>query len=160
MNVIRCTVIDREGAVSFIARCEALAAITASCVKGPKSLARLLDFAEQYYTGLSYYVQSGLAVFDEHNLNGNHEAIHLALQCLPSCEHPVFRVVDDVTREASLSPANAGAVLFNLIDKRIVQIQNSYSEITRGGHGRIFDGKSFTDTIFVYRLPSNWSLVP
>ena len=61
---------------------------------------------------------------------------------------------------ASLRPVKAGAVIFNLKAKRIVQMVNSYREITRTGRGRIFDGSEHTGAFFSYRLPEEWALVP
>ena len=94
------------------------------------------------------------------NVPGHYEAVHQALEFCAPHEQPPFRVVDDATREASLQPVKAGAVLFNLVRKRIVQIQNSYREITRTGRGRVFDGQHLTRQVFSYRLPSEWQLVP
>lgn len=160
MNVIRCTVIDREGAVSFVAHGDALAALTAACAASPTGLEELLELSEPYYRGLKGYVEDGLAVFDEWNTPGRYESIHEALRRSPPHRRPVFRVVDNFTREVSLRPVKAGAVIFNLRDKRIVQIMNSYREIRRSGHAHIFDGSGYTDSVFSYRLPREWSLVP
>lgn len=160
MNVLRCTVIDKSGAVSFIVHVDALPALVAACTANPKDLAGLLALAEPHYRGLSDYVFSGLAVFDEHNTPGHYERIHKALTTLPRHQQPVFRVVDDLTREASLRPVKAGAVIFNLPAKRIVQIANSSQEIRRRGRARVFDGRRHTDTTFTYHLPDEWALVP
>lgn len=160
MNVLRCTVVDEGGAVSFITHGDALAALVAACASNPDTLQELLERAEPYYRNLSEYVFSGLAVFDEHNTEGHYQAVHKALTTLPRHRQPVFRVVDDLTREASLRPVKAGAVIFNLRAKRIVQLVNSYREIRRIGHGRIFDGRSHTSAVFSYRLPQEWALVP
>lgn len=160
MNVIRCTVIDSRGAVSFITHGDALPALVAACAANPSSLQELLGEAEPLYRNLKDYVLSGLAVFDEENVEGHYEAVHRALSQLPSYRQPVFRVVDDLTREASLRPVKAGAVIFNLRAKRIVQIVNSYREIRRSGSGRVFDGTSHTDRVYRYRLPEEWDLVP
>jgi len=160
VNVLRCTIIDDNGAVSFVAHGDALPALVAGCASNPTSIEQLLERADPYYANLSEYVHSGLAVFDEHNTEGHYEAIHKALTTLPRYKQPVFRVVDDLTREASLRPVKAGAVIFNLRAKRIVQLVNSYREIRRTGHGRIFDGRSHTGAVFSYRLPAEWALVP
>jgi len=160
MNVLRCSVVDQRGAVSFLVHGDALAALVAACTSSPATLDELLEQAEPYYRNLSQYVLSGLAVFDEHNTEGHYEAIHKALTTLPRHRQPVFRVVDDLTREASLRPVKAGAVIFNLRAKRIIQLVNSYREIRRVGHGRVFDGCRHTDAIFRYRLPEEWALVP
>jgi hypothetical protein len=160
MNLIRCTVIDRQGAVSFVAHGDVLPALVAACAIQPAGLYDLLAAAEPYYAGLREYVDSGLAVFDELNLRGRYGAIHAQLRGTPSHRQPVFRVVDSVTREASLRPVTTGAVIFNLAAKRIVQIMNSYREIRRSGRARIFDGSGHTGKVFSYRLPREWALVP
>jgi hypothetical protein len=53
-----------------------------------------------------------------------------------------------------------GLVVFNLKERRIIQIQNNYSNLERRDRGRIrVDGRP-TDTLFQYELPVEWSLVP
>ncbi|MBI2952872.1 MAG: hypothetical protein HYY30_01045 [Chloroflexi bacterium] len=157
---MRYTIVETTGAVSFIADCHALSALVAACAEGADSLEDLLDYAERYDKRLKQYVTSGLAVFDEHNANGNYTAIHQAIEfCLPH-EVPVFRIVDDKTRQASLQSVKAGAIIFNLHDRRIVQIQNTYSEIQRKGKVRIHDGNRLTSKVYPYELPAEWSVVP
>ena len=160
MNVIRCTVVDGQGAVCFIVHADALPALTASCSASPSSLEELLEGAEPYYHHLGEQVRNGLAIFEEHNAKGNYQAIHRALKFCAPHEQPVFRVVDDLTREASLRPVKAGAVVFNLRAKRIIQIVNTYQEIRRTGHAHVFDGSGLTDSVYSYRLPKDWALVP
>lgn len=160
MNVIRCTVVDVRGAVSFIVHADALAALTAACSANPSSLEELLAGAEPYYRNLGEQVLNGLAIFEEHNAKGNYQVIHRALRLSAPHEQPVFRVVDGLTREASLRPVKAGAVVFNLRAKRIIQIVNTYQEIRRTGHARVFDGSGLTDSVYSYRLPKDWALVP
>jgi hypothetical protein len=160
VNVIRCTVVDERGAVSFIVHADALSALAAACSANPASLEELLEGAEPYYHHLGEQVLNGLAIFEERNTQGNYQAIHQALQFSPPHEQPVFRVVDDLTREISLRPVKAGAVIFNLRAKRIVQIINTYQEIRRTGQARVFDGAGLTDTVYSYRLPKDWALVP
>jgi hypothetical protein len=160
MNLIRCTIVDRRGAVSFVAHCDVLSALVAACADSPPCLEELLQLSEPYYGNLREYVEAGLAVFDERNVRGRYDAIHKALRSTPPHEQPVFRVVDSITREASLRPVKAGAIIFNLKAKRIVQLMNSYREIHRSGRGRIFDGSGYTETVFSYRLPREWALVP
>lgn len=160
MNVIRCTVVDGRGAVSFVAHGDALAALTAACATNPSSLEELLERAEPYYHNLKEQVLNGLAIFEERNVEGKYQAIHAALEFCAPHQHPVFRVVDDVTRETSLRPVKAGAVIFNLRAKRIVQIINSYREIRRTGRAQVFDGSNLTGSVYSYRLPKEWALVP
>ncbi|MHB8514979.1 MAG: hypothetical protein ACYC9X_03645 [Dehalococcoidia bacterium] len=160
MNLMRMTMIDRAGGVSFVAHGEALPALLKACATNPPGLDELLERAEPYYRGLRERVANGLVMFDERNAGGNYDAIHLALEHAWPEESPLFRVVDEVTREASLRPVKAGAVVINLVDRRIIQLQNGYREITRTGRGRVFDGERMTSSTFTYRLPSAWALVP
>lgn len=160
MNIMRYTVVDPEGAVSFILHGDALPAFLASCSANPPTLRALLEGAERYYCDITDYVLNRLAVFDEHNTPENPASIRRAFEFLKSHDLPVFRVIDERTREESLRPVKAGAIIFNLIDRRIIQIQNTYCAIHRNGRGRVFDGQRLTNRTFVYRLPRQWSLVP
>ena len=160
MNVLRCTIIDARGGVSFVADGGVLPALVKACAAGPGTVEQLLDDTVSHYVGLREQVLNGLAVFDERNVEGRYESIHEALDFCAPHEQPVFRIVDDRTREASLRPVKAGAVVFNLRDRRIIQIQNTYREIKRRGAGRVFDGTRMTDQVFSFKLPREWVLVP
>ena len=160
MNLMRYTIIDNHGGVSFVAHGDAAAALVAACSKNPRTLGELLQKTEAYYRSLKEYVLNGLAVFDEHNGPVHYLAIHAALSLCAPHELPVFRVVDDLTREASLRAAKAGVIIFNLEARRIVQVMNSYREITREGKGRFYDGQRLTGHFYEYRLAADWSLVP
>jgi hypothetical protein len=160
MNIMRFTVVDRSGAVSFVAPCNVMKALVGGCCAGPADIYELLIQTEKYEEKVSAHVLNGLAVFDEWNSPGRYTAIHTALEHLKPHETPVFRVVDDVTRQASLEPVKAGLIIFNLNERRIIQVQNSYSEIRRQDRGRVHDGGKPTGKMFQYRLPSAWALVP
>jgi hypothetical protein len=133
MNVMRYTVIDGRGVASFVGPCEALRGLLVGCISGASSLDDLLLAAERGGSKIHDPVTSGLAVFDEHNAYGNFAAIHSALDHLRPHELPPFRVVDDRTRQASLQPVKAGAIIFNLPKRRIVQIQNTFADVQRMG---------------------------
>jgi hypothetical protein len=160
MNLMRLTLIDDAGALSFVAHGEALPAVLKACAGGARSIDELLERVEPLYHGLRERVHNGLAMFDERNAPGRYAAIHAALELADPVESPLFRVVDDVTREASLRPVKAGAIVVNLRDQRIIQLQNAYQEIRRTGRGRVFDGERMTGAVFTYRLPKHWALVP
>jgi hypothetical protein len=160
MNLLRMTIIDAAGGVSFVAHGEALPALLRACSTNPAGIDELLDRAEPFYAGLREHVTNGLAMFDERNTPAHYEAIHSALAQARPDESPLFRIVDEVTREASLRPVKAGAVVFNLIDRRIITLQNGYQAITRTGRGQIWDGERMTGSTFIYRLPKAWALVP
>ncbi len=160
MNLLRCTVIGRSGGVSFIAHGDALPALVNACGFYPQTVEDLLDLTAPFYASLREYVLNGLAVFDEHNASHAYDEIHEALRTAQKYEQPVFRIVDEDTREASLRPVGAGAMLFNLPERRVVQLVNTYREVKREGRSRVFDGSNWTGETFRYRLPRDWALVP
>jgi len=161
-DVMRFTVLDERGTVSFISPCRTLDALVAACAAGPTSLAALLEDASRYEPELRDKVLSGLAVFDEHNTRENPASIHAALDLLKPADLPVFRVLDERTRQASLQPARAGVIIFNLADKRIVQIHNTYHEIQREGRIRVArpESEGRRGQVHRYQLPVEWTLVP
>src|SRR5436309_15495714 len=68
MAVMRYTLIDKSGTISFIAPPNTLKALVAACSRkpAPEDLIALLEAASKYDSGLQEYVLNGLAVFDEH----------------------------------------------------------------------------------------------
>ena len=160
MDVMRFTIVDPRGTVSFIAHTSAAVALTAACAQDPATLSDLLSASRKYDRGLHDLVANGLAVFDEHNLPGDVRAIHAQLTQLPPRDVPVFRVLDDLTREASLRPVRAGAILFNLVGKRIVQIVNTDETLARAGEVNYHNGNFLSRRVFDYELPPHWSIVP
>lgn len=164
MYVMRFTIVDNNGTVSFVAPCNVLKALVAACSKFPADLESLLAASTRYDTDLQDNVLNGLAVFDEHNAEGGYEQIHSAIDYADE-QHthhtiPAFRVVDETTREASLRPVKAGLVLFNLKDRRIIQVQNTYDNVRRRDRGRIHRNGEPTDRLYHYSLPSDWQIVP
>jgi hypothetical protein len=155
---MRYTVVDERGAVSFVARCESLVHLVAACAANPHTLEELLHLAGRYDPELEEYVASGLAVFDEHNVDGHNESIRSALRYLQPHELPVFRVVDDETREASLQRVKAGILIFNLKARRIVQVLNAYQEVQRKGRVIVTEGRE--KRVYRYELPKAWAIVP
>jgi hypothetical protein len=158
--MMRFTVIDERGTVSFVAHCSAVVALTAACSSDPTTLHELLDASRRYDRGLREGVLHGLAIFDEHNVPSDLHVIHRQLRELPPREQPVFRVLDDMTREVSLRPVRAGIVLFNLLAKRIVQIENTYEPLARAGEVNFHNGKFLSIRLLPYELPASWSIVP
>ena len=160
MGLMRFTVVDTRSTVSFVGPDRALHALVAACASGAESIEEVLDRVAPFVGELRERVLSGLAVFDEHNSRGNTRWIHAAFDYCKSEEVPVFRVLDDRTREISLSPVWAGAVVFNLKARRIVQIQNTYSDIKRKGRLRVMEGAKPTNKMQRYELGPEWTVVP
>lgn len=159
-SLIRVTIVDLRGAISFVTQRSALPALMRACTTNPHTRDELLERADPYWHGLRERVANGIAVFDEHNSADNNRHIHAALRTLKASQTPVFRIVDDITREASLRPVQAGCVVINLLARRIITLQDGTTTVTRNGRGEIFDGERNTGAIYVYRLPKTWSLVP
>ena len=160
MDVMRLTVIDSAGTTSFIAHSSAALALTAACAENPTTLDDLLAASQRYDRGLRAMVLRGLSIFDEHNLPDQLDAIHRQIAELPPREVPPFRVYDSITLEASLRPVRAGAVLFNLPARRIVQIENTYEPLSRTGEINFHNGKFLSIRLLPYELPPTWSIVP
>jgi hypothetical protein len=164
MYVMRFTVVDNEGSTSFVAPCNALKALVAACSKAPSNLEELLSVAVRYDSDIKDYVLNSLAVFDEHNSHANHDQIQTAIDYADEQRSahnlPVFRVVDEPTREASLQPVKAGLVIFNLKERRIIQVHNTYADIKRRDRGRIHEGGEPTGRLYHYSLPMDWRIVP
>jgi len=106
-TTIRCTVVDAAGTISFVAPAHVLKALVAACGHGAADHRALLDSARRYDPDFIGGVINGLAVFDEHNTDDEHGQIHAQL-AVGGEESPPFRVVDSLTREASLAPVGAG----------------------------------------------------
>lgn len=160
MNIIRFTVIDRYGTISFVGPCHAIKMLVAACSRLPGTASELLEFTRPYDPTLVTDVMSGLTVFDEHNTPENPRSFQGVISRRPAPNLPPFRVFDDRAREASLTPVKAGLIVFNLTERRIIQIQNSYDEIRREDRGRIRRQGRATRALYRYQLPAEWSIVP
>lgn len=158
--MMRYTLIDGRHGVSFVASHDSLKLLVAACAQDPPTLDAYLDALGQFDADTREYVTSGLAVFDEHNVAPNFDHIHRALaEAGTKRPTPVFRIVDDLTRAASLEPFKWGLILFNVPKKRIIQIQNTYMEIRR--EGRVLaHGAGGARRARSYRLPPTWRIVP
>ncbi len=160
LDDIRLTVVDAEGTVSFIAHASAVVALAAACASDPTTLRELLDASTRFDKSLRDKVLNGLAVFDEHNLPDDLSAIHHQLETLAPRNTPVFRVLDPITREASLRPVRSGVVLYNLPAKRIVQIENTYEPLAPSGEVNYHNGKFLSIRLVPYKLSPDWTIVP
>lgn len=154
------TVVDAAGAVSLVGPAHGAKIFTAACSQNPATVADLLDLASRYDAELVSFVLNGLAVFDEHNSAPNFAAAHAELTAQAGGGAAPFRVVDELTRTASVTPAGHGLVLFNLVAQRIVQVQNSYGVLRRRDRGRVRAHGRPTRRLYRYELPASWRLIP
>lgn len=160
MALIRFTVADVDGTSSFMGPGHALKMVVAACASEPETIRELLERTRLYDDQFATTVLNGLSVFDEHNVRDDTSVIENAFATSPVSNWPPFRVYNDATRRASTQPGRAGLIVINLNDKRIVQVQNSYSEILRKDRGRIRAQGRPTRTLYYYNLPTEWALVP
>src|SRR5947209_16847253 len=105
---MRFTIVDHRGTVSFVDDGFLLLPLVAACASNPGSLREMLARADEIDRRVRVRVLNELAVFDEHNVEGNYDAIRSTLQTVDKTEEPAFRVVDDVTRQRSLEPTHTG----------------------------------------------------
>src|SRR5947209_4511275 len=124
MSLVRYTIVQENGGVSFVDDEFMLPALVAACATNPTTYQGLLDAAHEYDRRPRDQVRNGLAIFDEHNVPGSYNAIHRWLAEAPARYDVPFRIVDEKTRQVSLEPVKAGLVIFNLKDRRIIQMQN------------------------------------
>ncbi len=153
---------DPGGITSFVAPCSVLKALVAACVSEPSTASDLLTAATPYDDRLASYVGDALARFAERNTPEQpaniRAGIRLAQLEKREQEIPPFRVLDDFTHDTSLSPVEAGLVIFNLRDKRITQVQNSYAPVQRADRSRIRrDGRPIQQ-LYHYTLPDEWRI--
>jgi hypothetical protein len=157
---MRFTIVDPRGAVSFVDDGFLMMPLVAACATNPGSLGEMLQRVDQIDRRLRNRILHGLAVFDEHNVEGNYAAIHRSLASVDGGAEPVFRVVDDLTRQRSLEPTRTGLIIFNLKDHRIVQVLNHFYAVERSGDVHLHNGQRYSRRTVSYSLPASWSIVP
>jgi hypothetical protein len=159
-NHYRVNVIDDRGTVSFLAPPHGLKVLAAAITQGATTGSQLLAYAHAFDAEWAMNVRFQIMRFDEHNVESVQEAFLCSIGEADQLEHPAFRVMDAETRKRSLVPGRLGLVVFNLKERRIIQVQNNYADLRRKDRGRIRVGGEPTDLLFHYELPGEWSLVP
>ena len=157
---MRFTVVDRDGALSFVGPCHALKALAAACSKRPPDHRALLALFEEYDPRFAGRLLAGLSRFDAGADPDHENEASPGDRDTAAAEGGPFRVVDEATRRRSLEPVRAGLVVFNLPAKRIVQVQNSYAELRRQDRGRLRRDGRPVRAYYSYELPLDWSIVP
>lgn len=156
----RCNVIDDKGTVSVIAPPHGPKVIAAAIAMGSRTFSEIIRHARTFDAEWASLLHRGLLVFDEHNVDevspdfGNGRAFG-------NQGYPVaFRVIDAITRKHSLVPSDLGLMVFNLKERRIIQVHNSYDDLKRSDRGRVRINGEPTARLFHYELPADWVLVP
>ncbi len=157
---MRFTIVDPEGTISFIGDGFLMLPLVAACATNPGSLAEMLARVDRIDRRLRDRILAGLAIFDEHNVVGNYSEIHRVFESGSENDEPVFRVVDDITRQRSLEPTRTGLIIFNLKDRRIVQVLNHFYAVERKGEVHLHTGQRYSRRTVTYDLPESWSIVP
>lgn len=159
-GVYRINLIDHKGTVSLLApphgpkMLTAVAGLEFDCTRDMLQAVSHLD--SEWIT----QVRSQLALFDEFNVNELEQSWRDIVESSDSPVHPTFRVIDSTTRARSLQPASLGLIVFNLKERRIIQVHNSGVDLQREGEGRYWEDGRPQDRLYSYILPSHWSLVP
>ncbi len=157
---VRFTVADPDTTVSFTGPGHAIKMIVAACSRNAASVTEVLDVLSTLDHALATTVRSGLAMFDEHNVQDDTHAFERLMSSTPGQELPPFRVLNPAMRNASLNPGRLGLIVFNLRSRRIVQVQNHYCEINRNDRGRVRRHGKPVDLLYRYNLSTEWSLMP
>ena len=157
---MRYTVVDPRGGVSFVGPGHLSKMLAAGSSASPTTLSDLLDRVQPLDARTVKEVRNGLLRFDEFFLAEDTGAlVAWSGQVGAVDEHP-FRVATPELRELSLRPARLGLVIVNLVDRRIVQLDNRYGPIERADRGRVrVDGRP-VGRYYDYSLPDDWSIVP
>jgi hypothetical protein len=159
-NHFRVNVIDSRGTMSFLAPPHGLKVLAAAITQGAKDGGELLAFAHAYDAEWAMNIRIQIMRFDEHNVGTVSEDFQSAIGEVDKPRHPAFRVIDAETRARSLVPGRLGLVVFNLKERRIIQVQNNYADLQRKDRGRVRVHGEPTDLLFHYELPREWALVP
>ena len=156
----RINLIDERGTISLLAPPHGPKMLTAVAGLSLETSRRMLEAVAVMDSDWIRQVQSQLAMFDEFNVDTLDEGWSEIVQESDPIVHPTFRVMDGVTRSRSLVPGSLGLIVFNLKQRRIIQVHNSWDELSRTGEGRYRVEGDPEEHKFTYTPPESWSLVP
>ncbi len=157
---MRFTIVDDSGAISFGGPGHIMKVLTAGCSGSPPDHRTLIHAVSDLDQRVSTAVLNGLSVFDEHCLPDRPETVAKWLAKQDLAGETPFRVVDEVTRRASLAPRRLGLVIYNLAAKRIVQVQNGYGALLSEDRGRVRENGKPVRRYYRYELPAPWRILP
>lgn len=156
----RINLIDKRGTVSLLAPPHGPKMLTAVAGLEFDSARDMLQAVAHLDADWVRQIQSQMAMFDEFNVDTLDSTWQEMIESDDSGVHPAFRVIDTVTRARSLQPASLGLIVFNLKERRIIQVHNSWDDLQREGEGRYWENGHPQDRLYSYILPDHWSLVP
>ena len=156
----RYNVVAPRGVVSFVAPSHLGKMLAAGASASPATLPDLLDLVRPLDGRSVESVRRGLMTFDEFVLGEEQVDLDAWRGRTGEIERHPFRVVDAELRDLSLRPAALGLVIVNLVDRRIIQLEDRYGRIERADRGRIrVDGRP-VGRYYEYALPENWIILP
>lgn len=156
----RVNLIDERGTISLLTPPHGPKMLTAVAGLGLETSREMLEAVAAMDESWIRQVQSQLAMFSEFNVEFLDEDWREMVEENDSVVHPAFRVIDGVTRSRSLVPGSLGLIVFNLKQRRIIQVQNAWDELERTGEGRYRIDGDIDERMYSYTLPETWSLVP
>jgi hypothetical protein len=152
--------IDERGTISLLTPPHGPKMLTAVAGLGLESARDMLEAVRSMDADWIRQVQSQLAMFDEFNVDSLDDGWREMIDEADTIVHPAFRVIEGVTRSRSLVPGSLGLIVFNLKQRRIIQVHNSWDELERSGEGRYRVEGDTEEHKYSYSLPETWSLVP
>ncbi|HQY30638.1 MAG TPA: hypothetical protein PK691_05100 [Thermomicrobiales bacterium] len=159
-QLIRITFIDATGTVTFGAEGHIVKMITHICTEYPSSFGAVLDRLEILDPDAALAVRIGLARFDEFVIAGRPDSLTAWLADHDPGTGVPIRLIEPRLREYTLAPLPLGIIIFNLPDRRIIQIENTYGTILRKDRGRLRRNGRPVRQIYRYELSDDWSLLP
>lgn len=159
-GLLRITLIHAEGTVSYGAPGHLAKMMTAAVAHDPSTAEQVMNTIGTLDPESAGTLRHGLALFDEFVVRDDATSIDEWLAQNDPLDGTPFRLIDPRLREATLTPLPLGVIVFNLPDKRIVQIENRYGQLLRSDRGRMRRAGEPIGQLYRYELPSDWSLLP
>ncbi|MDQ3524270.1 MAG: hypothetical protein M3451_04355 [Chloroflexota bacterium] len=160
MNGYRFNVIDPAGVVSFMGPRHGSKMIAAACGANHRDVYGVLTFVHSLDERWAREIERGLEAFDAETRQLNTAHTTSYREAAHHNWHRPFRVVDHVSRQASMKPGPLGLLVVNLKEHRIIQVDNRSIGLRRTDRGRVRRNGKPTRMLFRYRLPSDWAIVP
>lgn len=134
--------------------------LAAGATASPVTLPELLDRVRPPDGWAVEAVRHGLLTFDEFVLDGDQINLAAWRGRVGRIEGHPFRVANAELRELSLRPAELGLTIVNLVDRRIIQLEDRYGRIGRADRGRIRVAGRPVNRYYEYSLPDDWTILP